>query len=326
MKKKLTVLFALILVFTTIGCSKTKELEGGENNLVSFEDSNLNITTNDLYEILKEKYGISYLIELIDTKILNQEYETDNSITDYADIQIKSIKNYYSDDEKFLEYINSYGYQDEDELREYFILNYKRNLVIYDYLESTITDKEINQYYEDKISGDITGSHILIEANITDDMTEDEISSAKQEAYKKALEAIEKLNNGESFENVAKDYSTDSLTSSNGGKMGTFNQLDLDDVTKQEFNKLEVSGYSTTPIETEYGYEIFYKENEKEKPSLDEVKSKIIEILSDEKLTSDSKLQYKGLMNIREKYGFKIEDEDLELYYENTMNNLLKSE
>lgn len=326
MKKKLTILLALILVFTTIGCSKTKELEGGTNNLVSFEDSSLNITTNDLYEILKEKYGISYLIELIDTKILNQEYETDDSIKDYANIQIESIKNYYNDDEEFLEYINSYGYENEDELREYFILNYKRNLAIYDYLESIITDKEINQYYEDKISGDITGSHILIEADITDDMTEDEISSAKQKAYEKALEAIEKLNDGESFENVAKDYSTDSLTSSNGGKMGTFNQLDLDNVTKQEFNKLEVSNYSTKPIETEYGYEIFYKESEKEKPSLDEVKSKIIEILSDEKLTNDSKLQYKALMNIRENYGFKIEDEDFEIYYENTMNNLLKSE
>ena len=151
------------------------------------------------------------------------------------------------------------------------------------------------------------------------------VKSVKTELVKKAREAITKLSEGTSFSDVAKEYSDDTLTSSNGGSMGTFNTLELDNVTKQEFQKLEVGSYSTEPIETEYGYEIFLKESEKEKPSLDEVKTKILEVLRNEKLTTDATLQYKGIEELRNKYGFKINDEDLQVYYENTMNNLLSS-
>ena len=326
MKKTLTFIIALILVLTTLGCDKQTNLEGGEKALVTFKDSNLNISTNDLYEKLKDKYGINFLIDMIDEKILNVEYEDSDEINDYVNIQVDSLKNYYETEAEFIEYINSYGYKDEVELKEYFNLNYKRNLAVEDYLETLITDEEIEKYYNEKITGDITGSHILIEADINDNMTEDEKRTAKDDALKKAKEAITKLDEGKSFSDVAKEYSNDDATKDNGGKMGTFSLLDLDDVTRQEYTKIEVGFYSTTPIETEYGYEIFFKEAEKEQPKLEEVKSKIIEILSNEKLTADNKLQYKGIEAMREKYGFAITDEDLEVYYENTMNNLLSGE
>lgn len=326
MKKTLTFIIALTLVLTTLGCDKNKNLEGGENSLVTFSDSNLNITTNDLYEKLKDKYGINFLIDMIDEKILDKEYDDSDEVLDYANIQIESMKNYYKTEAEFLEYINNYGYKNEDELKEYLILNYKRNLAVKDYLKTSISDEDIKNYYDNKITGDITGSHILIEVNLTNSMTEDEKRTAKEDALKKAKEAITKLDEGKTFKEVAKEYSTDTLTSENGGSMGTFNTLDLDDVTRQEYTKLEVSKYSTEPVETEYGYEIFLKEAEKEKPKLDEVKSKIIEILSNEKITADAKLQYKGIEALREKYKFSIKDEDLEVYYENTMDNLLRSE
>ena len=326
MKKTLTFIIALILVLTTLGCDKQTNLEGGEKALVTFKDSNLNISTNDLYEKLKDKYGINFLIDMIDEKILNKEYADSDEITDYVEIQVDSIKNYYETEAEFLQYINNYGYQNVDELKEYFKLNYKRNLAIYDYLESLISNEDIENYYNEKITGDITGSHILIEVNLTDDMTEDEKRTAKSEALTKAKEAITKLDEGKTFSEIAKEYSDDDATKDNGGKMGTFNTLDLDNVTRQEYTKLKVGSYSKEPIETEYGYEIFLKENEKDKPSLDEVKTKIIKTLSDEKIATDNKLQYKGIEAIREKYGFAITDEDLEVYYENTMNNLLSGE
>ena len=326
MKKTLTFLVALILVISALGCDKSTNLEGGDKNLVTFKDSSLNIKTNDLYEKLKDKYGINFLIDMIDEKILNKEYVDSDEINDYVKIQIDTLKNYYKTEVEFLEYINNYGYKDEDELKEYFKLNYKRNLAIYDYLESTLSEDDIKKYYDEKIMGDITGSHILIEVNITDSMTEDEKRTAKDEALKKAGEAIQKLKDGTTFKDVAKEYSSDAATKDNGGKMGTFNPLELDDVTRQEYTRLEVGAYSNEAVETEYGYEIFFKESEKEKPSLDEVKTKIIETLSDEKLSTDNTLQYKGIEAIREKYGFSIQDEDLEIYYENTMNNLQSGE
>lgn len=323
MKKTLTFIVALVLIISTLGCNKNSNLKNGEDVLVSFSDKSLNITTNDLYEVLKEKYGINFLMELIDEKVLNKEYETDSQTEDFAKVQLDSIKNYYETEAEFLKYINSYGYQTEEELKDYFKLNYKRNLAVYDYLESLLSEDEIKSYYENNITGDVTGSHILIEVNETSTMTEDEKRTAKEDALNKAKEVIKKLNDGSKFEDLAKEYSTDDATKNNGGNMGTFNPLDLDNVTRQEFNKLEVNKYSTEPVETEYGYEIFLKLSEKEKPSLDKVRTKIIKTLSDEKITQDNKLQYKGLEAIREKYGFSINDEDLEVYYENTMNNLL---
>lgn len=325
MKKTLIIATTFLLIISTLGCSKETKLEGGEKELVSFTDTKLNISTNDLYEKLKDKYGINFLIDMIDTKILDKEFPDSDSINDYVNIQVNSIKNYYKTETEFLEYINNYGYKNEDELKEYFKLNYKRNLAIKDYLKTLVSDDDINNYYDNKITGDIETKHILIEVKTTSSQTEDEKRTVKEEALKKAKEAIDKLNEGKSFDEVCKEYSGDDATKNMGGLMGFINTLNLDDVSRQELTKLEVGKYSTEALETEYGYEIFMKVSEKDKPKLEDVKTHIIETLADEKLTKDSKLQYKGLEYIRDKYGFSIKDEDLQVYYENTMNNLLNS-
>ena len=325
MKKTLIIATTFLLIISTLGCSKETKLEGGEKELVSFTDTKLNISTNDLYEKLKDKYGINFLIDMIDTKILDKEFPDSDSINDYVNIQVNSIKNYYKTETEFLEYINNYGYKNEDELKEYFKLNYKRNLAIKDYLKTLVSDDDINNYYDNKITGDIETKHILIEVKTTSSQTEDEKRTVKEEALKKAKEAIDKLNEGKSFDEVCKEYSGDDATKNMGGLMGFINTLNLDDVSRQELTKLEVGKYSTEALETEYGYEIFMKVSEKDKPKLEDVKTHIIETLADEKLTKDNKLQYKGLEYIRNKYGFSIKDEDLQVYYENTMNNLLNS-
>lgn len=325
MKKTLIIATTFLLIISTLGCSKETKLEGGEKELVSFTDTKLNISTNDLYEKLKDKYGINFLIDMIDTKILDKEFPDSDSINDYVNIQVNSIKNYYKTETEFLEYINNYGYKNEDELKEYFKLNYKRNLAIKDYLKTLVSDDDINNYYDNKITGDIETKHILIEVKTTSSQTEEEKRTVKEEALKKAKEAIDKLNEGKSFDEVCKEYSDDDATKNMGGLMGFINTLNLDDVSRQELTKLEVGKFSTEALETEYGYEIFMKVSEKDKPKLEDVKTHIIETLADEKLTKDNKLQYKGLEYIRDKYGFSIKDEDLQVYYENTMNNLLNS-
>ena len=325
MKKTLIIATTFLLIISTLGCSKETKLEGGEKELVSFTDTKLNISTNDLYEKLKDKYGINFLIDMIDTKILDKEFPDSDSINDYVNIQVNSIKNYYKSETEFLEYINNYGYKNEDELKEYFKLNYKRNLAIKDYLKTLVSDDDINNYYNNKITGDIETKHILIEVKTTSSQTEEEKRTVKEEALKKAKEAIAKLNEGKSFDEVCKEYSGDDATKNMGGLMGFINTLNLDDVSRQELTKLDVGKYSTEALETEYGYEIFMKVSEKDKPKLEDVKTHIIETLADEKLKKNSKLQYKGLEYIRDKYGFSIKDEDLQVYYENTMNNLLNS-
>lgn len=318
MKKLLTIGIMLLLL---TGCKKNI-IVGGD--LVTFNEKDLTITSNDLYDILKEKYGTSMLIDLIDTKILDKEYLDSDSISSYVDNQIESIRNYYKTETEFLEYINQYGYKNVDELKEYFKLNYKRNLAVKDYIKALISEDEIQKYYDEKITGDVTASHILIEVKTNSSATEEEKRTAKEEGLKKANEALDKLKNGEDFAAIAKEYSDDDATKDNKGLMGTINTLELDDVTRQELTKLEVGKYSESPVETEYGYELFMKLEEKEKPKLESVKSKIIEKITTEKLNLDSKLQIKALTNLREKYGFDIKDENLKVYYENTISNQLK--
>ena len=148
MKKTLIIATTFLLIISTLGCSKETKLEGGEKELVSFTDTKLNISTNDLYEKLKDKYGINFLIDMIDTKILDKEFPDSDSINDYVNIQVNSIKNYYKTETEFLEYINNYGYKNEDELKEYFKLNYKRNLAIKDYLKTLVSEDDINNYYD----------------------------------------------------------------------------------------------------------------------------------------------------------------------------------
>ena len=216
MKKKLLILFVFLLIFA-VGCKKQTKVS--DDQVITFKDESLNISANDLYNTLKEKYGTSILIDMMDTKILNEEYPDSDEIEAYVNNQIASIKNYYKTDSEFLEYINNYGYKNEEELRTYFRLNRKRSLAVEDFIKKTLSDDEIQKYYDNNISGDITGSHIIIEVKTSSTATEEEKRTAKEEALNKAKEAIEKLNNGTSFAEVAKEYSTDDATKDNGGNM-----------------------------------------------------------------------------------------------------------
>ena len=125
MKKKLLLIIVFLLIFT-VGCKKQTQVS--DDQVITFKDESLNISANDLYDSLKEKYGTSILIDMMDTKILDKEYPDSDEIEAYVNNQIASIKNYYKTDSEFLEYINNYGYKDEEELKTYFRLNRKRSI------------------------------------------------------------------------------------------------------------------------------------------------------------------------------------------------------
>jgi len=50
----------------------------------------------------------------------------------------------------------------------------------------TVTDKDIEKYYDNKAKGDVEISHILITADVKDDMSEDEAKEARRK-YSDAL-------------------------------------------------------------------------------------------------------------------------------------------
>jgi parvulin-like peptidyl-prolyl isomerase len=160
-------------------------------------------------------------------------------------------------------------------------------------------------------------------------MTDEEKKEAEKKATDKINEIYKKLDDGTSFAEVAKEYSEDTATKNDGGKVGTFTKGEMTEKFNKEFEdaatKLEVGKYTKKTVTSSYGYHIIYKDEQKDKPTLEEYKDTIIEKLAEEALENDSKAEYKAMIELREKYGLTFNDDEVKNQYNNAVNNWLYS-
>ena len=327
MKKKKVlgvVSLTLVLCLLVTGCGENNATLENNHDVITSDSGN--ITADTLYEELRDKYGISVLVDLIDHMILDEKYETDETETETINAQIEQMKAQY-DDETFNALIYQYyGLESEDELRDMLSLEYKRNLAIEDYVESTVTDDEINEYYDDEVIGDMQVRHILISPETTDDMSTEEKTEAEEKAKKEAENLIKRLDDGEDFEELAKEYSDDTGSASDGGLIDYFNKDDnMDEAFLNASIELEEGAYTEEPVQSTYGYHIILKTDQKDKPELDEVKDEIISTLAEEKLDNDATLRYNALIAIREEAGVVFNDDKLKEDYDELMDQLIES-
>lgn len=313
MKKK--IFLVLACVFLLAGCNGVK-LTNGENAVVTFNEGG--ISSEELYQSLKEAYGAEKLMNLIDTKLLNEKYETDSTEKSYVNQAVKSTKEaaekLNADFELYLQYY--YGVSSESEFRDYLSLSYKRNLWVQDYAEEEVTEKQINQYYEEEVVGDIEASHILITVDSKEDATEEEKKEAEQKAYDKAKEVIDKLKNGEDFSKLAKEYSKDSTTADKGGSLGKINTGDYADEVFEALKNLKDGSYSTSPVKSSYGYHIVYRTSQEDKPELTDDLTKEIRTTIGKEKANETGYSIKALKALREKNNMKFEDAELEKAFE----------
>lgn len=307
MKKTFLVLASILLL---TGCSV--KLSNGENAVVTFKEGG--ISSNDLYKVLKDNYGAKYLMDLIDTKLLKDIYKTDNNETNYINQNIKSAKKQAkelnADFDTYLSYY--YGVKDEDAYRDYLSLNYKRSLWTEDYAKESVTEKQINEYYENEYVGDMEVSHILITIDANNNSSEDEKKEAEEKALNTAKEVIKALDKGEKFEDLAKKYSKDEDTANKGGSLGKINVGDYTTEVVNAAKDLEVGKYTTTPVKSSYGYHIVYLKNQDKKSELnDDVTDKIKTIIGNE-IAQESNFYVKALKALREKNEMKFKDTALE--------------
>ena len=321
-KKKI---FALVLVATLMltGCGKIATLKNGEEVVAKLDGKS--ITAEDLYDELKKQGGAITLTNMIDAFVVNKEIKTDDDAKSYADAQLSSYKkSYQSYGQDFNAALTSAGYADENEFKDELILEYKKNIVTENYVKDELTDDEIQKYYDDNIYGDIEARHILISPNTKDDMTDDEKDKAEEKAKKEAEDIIKKLDEGEDFADLAKEYSDDEGTASKGGKL-TVTYGSVVDEFWDGVNELKDGEYSKKPVKSEYGYHIIYRIKQKEKPKLDDVKDDVIDKLTEEKINNDSTLQTRALVALRKKYNLEISDDELKKSYDNSINSSLSS-
>lgn len=326
MKKKKTLLFLsllLIVAFITTGCGKETDLKNGAKVAVSVDSGKF--TASEYYDEIKTD-NISKLVNMIDKSIFEKKYKKSNEEDEAVKKQINQIKQYYGKDEStYKNVLQSYfGVESESELEDSLRLEYKKNLAVKDYIKKNIKDDEIQKYYNENTYGQVKASHILISSKVKDNATDEEKTKAENKAKKKAEKIIKQLNEGADFKELAKKYSSDDATASNGGNLGYFN---LDDMTEEFSNavkKLNKDEYTKEPVKTTYGYHIILKTGEKDKPKLKKVKSDIIDKLTEQKLNNSKTLYYETLMDIRNENGIKWNDDTLKKAYEDYMNNLIK--
>ena len=305
------ILIAILLIVLICAATKNTKTKNGDDIVVQVDGKT--ITANDLYDALKEQNGYNVAINMIDDYILNKEYKTTDDMKESAEATIETYKSTYGDSyESFLEYN---GISNDDELKELLIKNNKLTLVTEDYIKDNITEKEMKDYYENNIYGDISAKHILISFDYDDDATDEEKEKAEENAKKQAEEIIEKLKNGEDFSELAKEYSTDESSKENGGDLGYFNTGDMVEEFEQAAYALDVNEYTTEPVKTPYGYHIIMKTGQKEKPSYEKSKDTIIEKLVEEKKNNDSTISVKAMIALREKYNIKIKDKTIKSDY-----------
>ena len=299
-----------VLVVVIIWPDRIATLKDGTQPVAEID--NYTVTADDLYEDMKELYSISSLLDKIDNKILEKKYPEDDDMNDeikeQAENYYKAYKQYYQMDKET--FLSNNGFGSEKAFLEYLKLQYRRNTYAKDYIKTLISDKDVEKYYNDNVYGDINTKHILVKV---DSSASDEDKKAAEDLAK---EIISKLNDGKSFDEVKDEYKDKITYEELGYKSYNAN---LESAYMDAMQKLDNNSYSKEPVKTSYGYHVIYRIDQKDKPTLDDVKDEIIDSLVSEKKSEDKNISYIALDKMREEAGLKFSDTVLEKKYNTYM-------
>ena len=247
-KNSKTIIIAVILVLIVLAGAIYFNNKTKENDVVASIDNEV-ITKNDLYEAMVAENGKPVLDMLIANKIIDLELKKENITISKEDIdkEMDLIAEHYGGLDNFEQMLTIYG-QSIDSVKQ----NIEKNLQVKKLLEPQIiiTDEEIKDYFEENKESfnteeQIKASHILVDSE------------------EKAVEVKNKLNAGEDFAELAKEYSTDNSNKDNGGSLGFFGRGEM----VPEFEDIAFSleaGKTSEPVKTDFGYHIIKVEEKKE--------------------------------------------------------------
>lgn len=319
--------FSALLVISLLACGCGKEIEVKNGSKVAVSTKGSKITATEFYDTIK-KENIAQLVDMIDNGLFSKKYKDKKAEEDTkVKEQIDSIKSYYgSDPDTYKAALRQFfGVNTEEELEEMIRLEYKRSLAVADYIMDNLKDDEIEKYYNDEVFGQVKASHILIPVETTDKATEDEKAAAEKVAKEEAEKIIKQLKDGKKFATLAKKYSKDEGTATNGGDLGYFNLDEMVEEFSNAVKELKVDEYTKEPVKSQFGYHIIIKTGEKEKEALKDIKEDIKTKLKERKLNNDSTLYYTTLQEIREANNIKWNDDVLKKAYKDYMDEIIET-
>ncbi|WP_077617142.1 peptidylprolyl isomerase [Bacillus sinesaloumensis] len=285
MKKSIIALTAAVGILGLSACNNA------DDSAVLVETKAGNVTKEELYNAMKDQAGAVILKDLVYTKVLSDKYE----VTD------KEL------DAKYDEMQAALGAQ-FDAVVEQNGEDFVRELLKSDMLKEKAALDEV----EVKEGEIVKASHIL--AKFSDNPSEEPTEEQKAAAKKKIDEAKAKLDSGEKFEDVAKEFSDDG-SAQNGGDLGWFGKGRM----VPEFEEAAFSlgkGETSEIVESQFGYHIIlvtettegFEDMEQEKK--DEIRKALLQ--SDQ---TGATLQ-KALDNAVKNADVKVKDKDFKDLFE----------
>ncbi|MFX3624148.1 MAG: peptidylprolyl isomerase PrsA [Ectobacillus sp.] len=236
-----------------------------------------NITKEEFYEAMKDRGGQNVLRQLVMEKVFTKNYKVSDKDVDK---EFDKIKEQYGDQ---FEAALKQNALDEKTLKQQL----RAQLALKEAVAATITDKELKE----KHKPEIRASHILVK---------------DEETAKKVKEL---LNQGKSFEDLAKEYSEDKGSAEKGGDLDYFGPGKMMPEFEQAAYKLK-KGEISEPVKSQYGYHIIKVTDIKELKPFKEEKEKLKDQLVEEKL-QDTAFMDKLVEKELKKADVEVEDKDL---------------
>ncbi|MEE8671963.1 MAG: peptidylprolyl isomerase [Heyndrickxia faecalis] len=264
---------------------------GNSGNSAVVKTNAGNVTKDELYNAMKDKYGSTVLQQLTIEKVLSKKYTVKKS---EIDKQVNDAKKQLGS--SFDTALQQYGYANEKDFRN----SVKVGLLEQKAAEATIhpTEKQLKNYYNNDIKPEIKARHILVS------------SKSKAEDIKKQLDK------GADFATLAKKNSTDTATASKGGDLGWFGAGEMDSDFENAAYKLKVNEISG-PVKTSYGYHIIQLTGEKKKKPYSEMKKDVVKQYKASKVTTE-KIQ-SALKKELKAADVKVKDEDLKTTFDSLL-------
>lgn len=168
---------------------------------------------------------------------------------------------------------------DEDKrfIQEY---NSYRNQLAKPYLSDKDITQELLQEAYERMKLDVRASHIMLSA------PEDADDMAKEKALAKIKTLKSRLDAGESFEKLAREYSADTYSAERGGDLGYFTVFGMVYPFESAAFNLKI-GEVSDPIQTRFGYHLVMKTEERTARGIAEASH--ILLISNEKSSQEEK-------------------------------------
>lgn len=276
MKKGLIItLFTTIVLLIFSACSE-------EDSEVVVETGSGNITKDELYNELVDRYGEEVLREMITMVILNDKYDVND---EQIDREIDRLKEQFGD--QYEQTLEQEGISEED-LRNDIRDGLLQEAALTEDIE--VTEEEIKEQF-DRMKTEIEARHILV----GDEETANEVK--------------EKLDEGADFSELAKEFSTDN-SAQEGGDLGYFSAGTMVQEFEDAAYTMDV-GEISEPVESQFGFHIIEvtdkRENEEDIGTYEENKEDIRRNLASKKIVPEQAAEKMNKLITDTKIDIKID-------------------